>query len=304
MHGRMRSDAGVRPGGNRRRASGGRRPRAPANLAPVLGCAILLVMRPLRSHRGITTWLAIVGYVLVASGLPLPLGVMPPAGPGSAAGSGTAKRLAAKDRSRPFPCMDKPCGCASAEQCFTRCCCNTPAETLAWARTHGVEPAVLAALERRVGPVSAESFATTVPVIDTVSASEAVHAADVAGCCAATKARASCCNTTGDRTAAGCGGDETPVAVTGTTEAGRSAGTASGSSRHEPNEPPRSRGLSLRAMLVCGGIVAEWFAAGASLPPPAPELSEILVMVERRESVDRAAVGLRAAPDAPPPRAA
>ena len=59
-------------------------------------------------------------------------------------------RLAAKDRSRPFPCMDKPCGCATAEQCFANCFCHTPAERLAWAKAHGVEPAVLAALEKRL----------------------------------------------------------------------------------------------------------------------------------------------------------
>jgi len=248
-------------------------------------------MRSLRRHRGITTWLAIVGYVIVASGVPLPLGVSPPAVPGAAATSGMAKRLAGKDRSRSFPCMEKPCGCATAEQCFTRCCCNTPAETLAWARAHRVEPGVIATLERRVGPAPPVAVATAVPVIDTVPASDTVPAFDTVpasatGCCATTKVRPTCCATRDDEAA------------------GRSTRAPSGSSTPESNEPPRSRGLSLRAMLACGGIVAEWFAAGASLPPPAAELSEILVVVERREGVDHAAAGVRAAPDAPPPRAA
>ena len=260
-------------------------------------------MRSLRRHRGITTWLAIVGYVIVASGVPLPLGVSPPATPGAAAASGMAKRLAGKDRSRPFPCMDKPCGCATAEQCFTRCCCNTPAETLAWARAHGVEPGVIAALERRVGPAPPVAIATALPVIDTVSAIDIVAARDTVpasdtvpvsdtvpasatGCCATTKVRPTCCATRDDEAA------------------GRATRAPSGCSMPESNEPPRPRSLSLRAMLACGGIVAEWFAAGASLPPPAPEMSEILVVVERREGGDHAAAGVRAAPDAPPPRAA
>jgi len=256
-------------------------------------------MRSLRTHRGITTWLALVGYVLVASGLPLPLGVLPVA-PGSALESAAAKRLAGKDRSRAFPCMDKPCGCATAAQCFTRCCCNTPAETLAWARAHAVEPAVLAALELRAGAVAA------VPVASTSSA----------GCCE-TKARPSCCaakSVAAGDTALVCGDDAARLpAVAALPSAERNLASAEQNLAAESaldfappaaEHPPRSRGVSLRAMLACGGLVAEWFAAGVSLPPPAPERAEILVVVERRTCVDWPAAGLRAAPDAPPPRAA
>lgn len=88
-------------------------------------------------------WLMLVTYVVVASGLPLPI-----AGDSPAVGSATATQLADKDRSRPFPCLDKPCGCATAEQCFAACCCNTPAELLAWASTHDLDPATLHALKR------------------------------------------------------------------------------------------------------------------------------------------------------------
>ena len=69
-------------------------------------------------------------YALVVSGLPLPVALPP-------AGTAAARKLAAKDRSQPFPCMDKACGCDSAERCFTNCCCHTPAETLAWAKARG-----------------------------------------------------------------------------------------------------------------------------------------------------------------------
>lgn len=100
--------------------------------------------RELRRRR--LAWILLVGYGLVASGLPLPVGVSTHAAAHTPAG----KRLAVKDRSRPFPCMDKPCGCASAEQCFANCCCSTPRERLAWARSHRVEPAVVASLERRI----------------------------------------------------------------------------------------------------------------------------------------------------------
>lgn len=45
-----------------------------------------------------------------------------------------------KDRSVPFPCQDSACGCRSAAQCWSSCCCNTDAEKLAWANRHSVTP--------------------------------------------------------------------------------------------------------------------------------------------------------------------
>ena len=127
-------------------------------------------MRRDTSLRRATIWLATVGYALVASGLPLPLGGAPPASPTSAA----AKLLVGKDRSHPFPCMDKPCGCATAEQCFSNCCCNTPAELLAWAKANRVEPGLIAVLRRRVAAAAPEAPAAT-------------------SCCAA-KRQATCCS--------------------------------------------------------------------------------------------------------------
>lgn len=43
-----------------------------------------------------------------------------------------------KDRSKPYPCMDRPCGCASAGQCWKQCCCFTNQQKLAWAESNGV----------------------------------------------------------------------------------------------------------------------------------------------------------------------
>lgn len=45
-----------------------------------------------------------------------------------------------KDRSRPFPCQDRPCGCRTAEACWRNCCCFTNSQKLAWARANGVAP--------------------------------------------------------------------------------------------------------------------------------------------------------------------
>jgi hypothetical protein len=45
-----------------------------------------------------------------------------------------------KDRSQPFPCQDHACGCRTAADCWHHCCCFSPEEKLAWARSHHVEP--------------------------------------------------------------------------------------------------------------------------------------------------------------------
>ena len=243
-------------------------------------------MPPRAPLRRITTWLAILGYTLVASGLPLPFGMIPPAAPDSPA----AKRLAGKDRSRSFPCMDKPCGCATAEQCFTSCCCNTPAETLAWAKARRVEPAVLAALEQRVA-----------------SGSQLAAKATKLSCCStkAPAAEESCC-TSRQSAIAGiedndlCSMDASLVATPSRTE---KATTEKVPPAGEPAEP-QSRSVTLRAMLACGGIVAEWFTAGAALPPPRLEVSLVMHVLDVCTPGDEAGESLAASPASPPPRAA
>ncbi|MCO8121934.1 hypothetical protein NHH03_09320 [Stieleria sp. TO1_6] len=39
-----------------------------------------------------------------------------------------------------FPCEHCPCGCASAETCWDRCCCHTDAEKIRWAQRNDVVP--------------------------------------------------------------------------------------------------------------------------------------------------------------------
>jgi hypothetical protein len=250
-------------------------------------------MHPDAPLRRITTWLAIVGYALVASGLPLPCGVAP-----AVPDATTAKRLAGKDRSRPFPCMDKPCGCDTADRCFTSCCCHTPAETLAWAKAHGVEAGVLMALERRAVVVVAAPR-------------------EEGSCCAAKpsaqQAEASCCASEAiDRSGADvCSEYESLAAAPATGPATAPAdgivivapAAAAAETEAAAEEPPRrSKTVSLRAMLACGGIVAEWFMTGGAVLPPKLEVFESLVCVGRVEAADTCDVGGRAAPESPPPR--
>lgn len=222
------------------------------------------------------TWLAIVGYALVASGLPLPVGLLAPRGDAADAS------LAGKDRSQPFPCMDNPCGCATAEQCFARCCCHTPAERLAWAKAHAVAPAVLAALERRV-------------------AADTEPAQPTGGCCAASAGREATCSSGGGCAETEAATDEADVRVDVQSLAAEPAVDPDSDPDADPAKP-RLRTVTLRAMLACGGIVTEWLAVGASLPPPRVDLAIDPPLVAMCVCGDSTAAGIAAAPTPPPPR--
>jgi hypothetical protein len=76
------------------------------------------MLRALR--RGLTV-AAVMAFFVAALGVPLPRG-------------------AVKDRSVPFPCMDRACGCHDAAECKAHCCCFTSDEKLAWAADHDVDP--------------------------------------------------------------------------------------------------------------------------------------------------------------------
>ena len=52
-----------------------------------------------------------------------------------------------KDRSLPFPCQDRPCGCRDAKQCWTTCGCTSITEKLRWAKARGISPPSFAKLQ-------------------------------------------------------------------------------------------------------------------------------------------------------------
>jgi hypothetical protein len=72
-------------------------------------------------------WFSIALYLAVALGFSLPSPRM-------------AFEGVKKNKSQPFPCMNSPCGCKDAEQCWRNCCCHTLAERLEWARENHVQP--------------------------------------------------------------------------------------------------------------------------------------------------------------------
>jgi hypothetical protein len=109
----------------------------------------------------LTVVMGLVGFLVVNSGLPVVQPVNAPSG---------------KDKSKPFPCQSRACGCMSQDQCMRGCCCFTASERLAWANEHDVKaPAELVAEaehehERGDDPQLAKSCCATGAAIEPTAA--------------------------------------------------------------------------------------------------------------------------------------
>lgn len=55
--------------------------------------------------------------------------------------------------SDPFPCQGSVCGCKTARQCWTDCCCHTPRERSLWAVKNQVDPPAYAVLDDSSEPI-------------------------------------------------------------------------------------------------------------------------------------------------------
>lgn len=69
----------------------------------------------------------------------------------------TSERI---EDSENYPCKGSLCGCRTAQQCWTSCCCTTPEERLAWAIENNVTPPVYAVLSS----IRSDSFGITQPL--------------------------------------------------------------------------------------------------------------------------------------------
>ena len=77
-----------------------------------------------RIWRSFLVFLLTANHLVVALGIPIPV-------PEPATGRKSGEL---------FPCMNCPCGCRTADQCWRHCCCFTLSQRLAWAKEHGVTP--------------------------------------------------------------------------------------------------------------------------------------------------------------------
>ncbi|MCC9605729.1 hypothetical protein LOC68_21485 [Blastopirellula sp. JC732] len=101
-----------------------------------------------------------------------------------------------QDVSIPFPCQGGSCGCRDAYTCWNNCCCNTPAERLAWAEANDVTPPqnIVARLMQEAAIVKASKKSSCCATKQVASCC----AGKTKSCCAAKSS--SCCDAKEEKT--------------------------------------------------------------------------------------------------------
>jgi hypothetical protein len=209
-----------------------------------------------RLRRRLWVAVSLLAYLVASFGFPLPAPARPKSG------------------GQPFPCQDNPCGCQTAEQCWTHCCCLTPEQHWEWARRHHVEPPAYAT---RPGP---QGWHTTPQRVRDQEAAAEPTCPD--------------CARQADTARPCCGGEsECCIPKPATPPA---------------PEPPPPEGDGTRwvlgvSALYCRGVATLWVGGGAVLPaPPRPAWSPGLVPLAGALPEGPAAPRVFIAPPTPPPR--
>ncbi len=84
------------------------------------------MLRHPRMTKRILNSLLAAWFVLHASGFPVPVVIQ-----------SDNRTIQSKER---FPCENCQCGCPNADYCWTKCCCHTLEERIAWAKRNDVRP--------------------------------------------------------------------------------------------------------------------------------------------------------------------
>ncbi|WP_254510793.1 hypothetical protein [Anatilimnocola floriformis] len=140
-------------------------------------------------------------------------------------------KVVAKNSDRPFPCQFSNCGCQTADQCRTSCCCHSKRERVAWAVKRNIDPdqvAVLTAEEKTEFTFAAKLEQPAKTCCQTKKPS----------CCSAKK-EVSCCT------------------------------SAVAKSEVKSDEVQLQWVLAIAAQ-KCRGTGVEWIQAGMVAPPPLP----------------------------------
>ena len=197
-------------------------------------------------------WAALAIYLFLSLGIQLPLPV-------------------SKKSDQPYPCMNHPCGCASAEQCWRHCCCTTLEQRLAWARENHVTPPAYALTEARARGIDWESY-----------------------CAVGAEHESRICRD-GEEELADCHPRDCHEVHHGDVQ------RTCSHPQNTPVAPPR--GIVWIAALACQGSDLNWVGLSVSLPPPAetqltgpPNNAQRLFLPAEQFS------SISFAPPTPPPR--
>lgn len=186
--------------------------------------------------------------------------------------------------SEAFPCQDGACGCATASECWTSCCCNSAHERLVWALERGVLPPAIArfsdtewiAAANAVKPGSAHCGSCVVGIKASLRKGIALAGPGHARPSAAR----SCCGS-GSASKRATSGSDQVVSDTRCCSEPKSSSGRSGSCCESaaPCDPPASegakRGLPCLSALGCKGAAA---LMAIPVPPSVPCDSEVEIV--------------------------
>lgn len=213
-----------------------------------------LIHRTLRNtlHR----WpakLVLLGYLWMCCGGTIPATLL--------MSSESLAKAMSKDRSVPFPCMDKACGCRTAEQCYKSCCCSTKAERIAWAKDHAVSAEYVALAEQAEEKPAGKSCCASKAISSRSCCKPAVK---TASCCAKPTPQKKCC-------------EQKPEPA--------------------PSEQRPAPGFSMLAAMKCAGLQVG--ALGVPLSLPCDDFVDCLVKLEPVDVVVIVSIFYTAHSDAP-----
>jgi hypothetical protein len=190
-----------------------------------------------------------------------------------------------KDKSRPFPCMDRACGCHSAETCWKSCCCHSKTERIAWAKRYGVE------IPRELNEAPDD------PAPNTVALCDHPHSKSLSlrGSPKAISERTSlgnCCSKSGSRQECQRGKDGHQVQI------------SKPQAQNSQSEESEDEGwLSWQQFRECRGAPNLWCVSMVSLPPP-PTVEVVAIEVSGSYAAvaPEVLVSIELDPPVPPPK--
>jgi hypothetical protein len=171
-------------------------------------------------------WMAVVGYLVLSLGVPISV----PAG---------------KQSGEAYPCMNHPCGCQSAEECWRHCCCFSLEQRLAWARDNHVTPPDYALAEAKSHGIDWGKFCAEKP--DEHLAFCPCHAAVCGSCCDNDCCDHDCCEQH---------------------DCCEHSSTAEAPHRAANDNDQHSHSVVLIQALKCRGADQNWMGLSISIPPP------------------------------------
>ncbi|MCU0719062.1 MAG: hypothetical protein MUC83_05115 [Pirellula sp.] len=188
-----------------------------------------------------------------------------------------------------YPCKGNLCGCQTAQQCWTSCCCTTPEERLAWAIKNNVTPPVYAVLSSRQSSNPSDLLSNSNSANN--HSNRDLDASDKSSCphCSDTSQRIKLIESD-----TYCGGERSkshecskpqPSSKNGSDKSKLATCESSSSIKNDPisrTQPPKIRFVRVIDTLKCHGLT---FTLDLISQCVIPELHAVTISVEREESL-------------------